>query len=113
MSTIWRETGLGLWSHRAGGGTSGPGLTSGGERGLGEVQQAESLAEATHLLDEVGHAWRTHHRVRVRPPGQKISPSNATEQTAETKRNAPIFNKHRYIRPQIGVKVKVIYLWGH
>ena len=29
--------------------------TFGGERGLGEVEDAESLAEATHLLDQVRH----------------------------------------------------------
>ena len=44
-----------MWSCRAGEGTSGPGLTFGGEGGLGEVEQTESLAEPTDLLDEVGH----------------------------------------------------------
>lgn len=31
--------------------------TFGGKRGLGEIEETQSLVEATHLLNQVGDSW--------------------------------------------------------
>lgn len=43
--------------------------TLGGERGLGEIEEAQALVEATHLLNQVGHSWYE------RRTGEKIKES--------------------------------------
>lgn len=43
--------------------------TLGGERGLGEIEEAQSLVEAAHLLNQVGDSWYERRR------GKKIKES--------------------------------------
>ncbi len=49
--------------------------TLGGEGSFGEIEEAQSLVEATHLLNKVGNSWYDKRGERRRQRGEKIKAS--------------------------------------